>query len=243
MFISVQTRSASRRRPVTLLVATAFAAAGAAVGATVPPAAAAAETCQEQSATIVATADQQTLTGTDGPDVISTAGYLNVKVLAGGGDDLVCTDGGSTVVGSGAGEVLGGSGDDTLVASASASRSDLALLEGEGGDDVLQVERGAAYLRPGAGDDQIHVPAAPELENGSPTIWVSFGLDVAHIDVDVPAGTVDGEGHDTFTGVMGFEGTSGPDVFKGGPAADFFTRRSHRRGSPPGCRPRQRGRW
>jgi Ca2+-binding RTX toxin-like protein len=188
----------------------------------VAPASAAAATCQGQPATIEATTNGQTLTGTDGPDVISTAGHTSVTVLAGDGDDLVCTDGGSLSGDPTAGVVHGGPGADTLVAASPQSRFDVANLDGDDGNDVLRVDSGPALLQPGPGDDEIHVPTHPALLDGAPAIWFSPLADTPSVSIDVPAGTIDGEGHDTFTGVLGFEGNAGPDVFEGGPGPDFF---------------------
>ena len=60
--------------------------------------------CQGRTATIVS--DGGTVTGTEGDDVISTAGAVNISAL--GGDDIICVTLGS-------GDVDGGAGSDTLV--------------------------------------------------------------------------------------------------------------------------------
>ena len=192
---------------------------------TLAPASAAANPsmCEGQVATMVATADDQTITGTDGPDVISSAGYTNVTVMAGEGDDLVCTDGRLFASDS---SVHGGPGDDTLVANSSQPIDPYvpsgAVLYGDDGDDVLDVEAGEASILPGPGDDVVHVPMRPTLLNGRPEVGFLVGQDIPSVHVDVRAGTVDGEGHDTFTGVMTFYGTEGGDVFEGGPGSDYF---------------------
>ncbi len=217
----VHTRSRSMRRPLCLLIAAAFTAAGGGVGVAPASASAPAVTCQGQPATIVATADGQTITGTDGPDVMSSAGHLDVNVLAGGGDDLVCTDGGHHPNSFPRNSVHGGPGDDTLVASSAApSSSSVAILEGEDGDDVLKVDAGLATLFPGPGDDTISVPQA--TARGQSSGFVEFDEQLPGVTIDVPAGTIDGEGHDTFTGSLGFAGTVGADVFEGGPGPDSF---------------------
>jgi Ca2+-binding RTX toxin-like protein len=192
---------------------------------TVTPASASADAtmCEGQMATIVATADYQTLTGTDGPDVISNAGFKGVNVLAGDGDDLVCAESGGFISDPEQGAVHGGPGDDTLVADAPRDPDYVPQLYGEAGNDVLRVKGGPALLSPGSGDDTIQAPVKPQLLHGLPTVSVIFGTATAGVRINVAAGTVRGEGHDTFTGVLGFEGTPGPDRFIGGPGRDFFT--------------------
>jgi len=71
------------------------------------PANAVETTCQGQAITIAATADNQLMEGTDGADVISAVGFVNVRIDANGGDDLVC--GGRYSI------VEGGPGADTFV--------------------------------------------------------------------------------------------------------------------------------
>jgi Ca2+-binding RTX toxin-like protein len=134
------------------------------------PAGAAAVSCLGSAATIVATADGQALTGTEGPDVISAAGFVEVTIDALGGDDRVCNvparpplygrvqsvDGGAgdDVIEAGTSVVAhGGSGDDTLL-----GRGYAADLHGDDGDDVLTLEHTDALARGqqahgGAGDD------------------------------------------------------------------------------------------
>ncbi len=54
------------------------------------PVQAAGEQCQGQAATIVATANNQVLTGTENADVIHTGGFTGVKVDGKEGDDIIC---------------------------------------------------------------------------------------------------------------------------------------------------------
>jgi Ca2+-binding RTX toxin-like protein len=188
----------------------------------VAPATAAPATCDGRAVTIAATADNQDLTGTNGPDVISTNGFAYVDVFAGGGDDVVCTRTGDPPGVTVQGQVYGEGGNDTLISSATDPLDRPALIGGDG-DDLLQVDAGAAGLSPGPGDDTLRGPAHLRLVDGRPEVFVGFGLHVPAVDIDVPAGTVDGEGHDTFTGQMGFGGTQGADVFTGGPGPDFYS--------------------
>jgi Ca2+-binding RTX toxin-like protein len=69
---------------------------------------AAGELCQGQPVTISATHDRQRLTGTDGADVLSTAGFDKVVVPASGGDDLVCATSGRDAL------LRGGPGADSF---------------------------------------------------------------------------------------------------------------------------------
>ncbi|MEI5672486.1 MULTISPECIES: calcium-binding protein [Nocardioides] len=91
------------------LAASGLVVAGVGFAVTGPAAQAAGEQCQGQDATIVATADAQTLTGTDGADVIHTGGFTGVKVKGGGGADIICAIAGTRA------DLDGGEGDDVLV--------------------------------------------------------------------------------------------------------------------------------
>jgi Ca2+-binding RTX toxin-like protein len=190
-------------------------------------------TCDGLPATIVATADNQTLAGTDGPDVISSAGHSGVSIMAGGGNDLVCSDGGDALGNAGQAVVQGGEGDDTLIGSENTIFCCF-VLEGNDGNDTLVIRSGSAWLFPGAGDDAIHASGP----RGTPWYgrFVMFGDDPVHDNVDggvinVPHATVDGEGHDTFTGSLTFYGTPGSDRFTGGPGSDSFTASSYAPGT------------
>lgn len=101
--------------------------AGALLGATLlpaTPAAAAPSTCQGQAVTLSGPGDTSgTLTGTEGRDVIATEGAT--RVLALGGDDLVCVTGGARPV------VEAGAGNDSVDASAAVAGSESVLGEGD----------------------------------------------------------------------------------------------------------------
>lgn len=164
-------------------------------------AAQAAEQCQGQATTIVATADGQQVQGTAGADVISTAGFERVTVQGNGGDDVICAAAGR------AAQLIGGDGADTLV--------DRDLGTGQDG------EQHATVLVGGAGDD--HVVGV----RGTVLSYASAGAGVA---IDLAAGTVvDGGDTDTVLGVGTvhgsrfpdtYVGTSGPDTYRSGPAAN-----------------------
>ncbi|GAA4691473.1 hypothetical protein GCM10023349_02720 [Nocardioides conyzicola] len=63
------------------------------------PAQAAGATCQGHAVTIAATGTGRPVTGTDGPDVISSVGFTDVTIDAKGGDDIVCAGRDSVIEG------------------------------------------------------------------------------------------------------------------------------------------------
>ena len=93
--------------------------------------------------TIVGTAGNDTLQGTNRADVIvSFTG--DDQVFAGGGNDLVCTDGGFDFVDA-------GSGKDIVVGGGAADR-----LFGSDGGDILKGKNGRDKLLGGKGDDLLN---------------------------------------------------------------------------------------
>ena len=133
----------------------------AAAGWSAPSAVAADETCQGETATVVGGADKnQRVRGTDGPDVIVTAG---AQVWAGDGDDLICvvaamTDGVRIPVGAGAGDdqvfadtsgdpIAGylGLGSDSVIAT---DNLDVVLTDSDG----FGFEDEDGYIAPRGGD-------------------------------------------------------------------------------------------
>jgi hypothetical protein len=76
-------------------------------------AAAPAPLCQGKEATIVAGEGQQSVVGTEGPDVIVTVSTTDIEAL--GGDDTICMAGGNGSMGPGDDSVLNTSGDYTSV--------------------------------------------------------------------------------------------------------------------------------
>ncbi|MBB3044574.1 calcium-binding protein [Nocardioides soli] len=141
-------------------VATLLAAAGAASVA--PSSAADITTCRGQLPTMVATADGQTITGTDGDDVIIAWGFADVTVNAGAGNDRICGDpvavdggdGNDTIFTVG-GTVNAGAGNDVV------SHAGGTTDGGPGNDRIVQRQFGSA--RGGEGNDavtaRIHVGA------------------------------------------------------------------------------------
>jgi len=98
------------------------------------PVQAAGEQCQGQAATIVATANNQVLTGTENADVIHTAGFTGVKVDGKEGDDIICAVAGTKA------DIDGGAGDDILedVAGTATGRATI-LFAGPGKDTFIGV--------------------------------------------------------------------------------------------------------
>jgi Ca2+-binding RTX toxin-like protein len=97
----------------------------AATVATLPAAGAAGETCQGVPATIVGSAVQRDLRGTEGPDVIVTNDSTFVHAL--GGDDLVCVTGSNWSA-----QIDAGGGDD--VVDTTGARSGSSTVLGAGAD-------------------------------------------------------------------------------------------------------------
>jgi len=200
------TRSTSRGArsggPTALAVAGVVVAAGLVV--TAVPASAAAETCEGQVATIVATERDQVIRGTEGPDVISTAGFYQVSVDARGGDDLVCTRAGTSA------RAKGGAGEDTLVDSRGPLNPNLSGL--------------STYLSGGEGDDRIvGIPGIPDTVGVDATI-VDFGDATAAVTIRLDTGvaTGSGTGRDELVGITAATGSDYADTFIGSPGDDYY---------------------
>jgi Ca2+-binding RTX toxin-like protein len=183
-------------RSTTALLASAL------LGATLLPATsatAAPTTCQGQAVTRSGPGDASgTLTGTEGRDVIATEGAT--RVLALGGDDLVCVTGGARpVIDAGAGndsvdasaavagsESVLGEGDDRYVGSAAWDVVHAGVLSGDhldGGRDVI--DTGSRGLREDVVvSGQTQQPNADEVRAG----WV----DLSWYGVATGAGALDG---------------------------------------------------
>ncbi|HTW13916.1 MAG TPA: calcium-binding protein [Nocardioides sp.] len=195
-------RSARSGGPTALAVAGVVVAAGLVV--TAVPAAAAVETCEGQVATIVATEHDQEIRGTEGPDVISTAGFYQVRVDARGGDDLVCTRAGTSA------EAHGGAGEDTLADSRGPLNPNLS------GDST--------YLSGGAGDDRIvGIPGIPGYVGVDATI-VDFGDATAAVTIRLDTGTATGSGvgRDELVSTTAASGSTYADTFIGSPGDDYY---------------------
>ena len=116
-------------------------------------------TCLGQTATIVAGLEQQVM-GTDGPDVIVSAGG---DVDAGGGDDLVC-------ITQSEGHVNAGAGDD-LVTSEAVGASHWTYVElGDGAD----------HFRGGGADDTVYAESRDGDDVDRDEILTAGGVDIVY---------------------------------------------------------------
>lgn len=160
--------------------------------------------------TVHGTSGDDTLSGTEGPDVI--AGGAGDDVLLGlGGDDVLCG-------GAGSDRLEGGEGDDRLYGG-----TDVDLPDGQhffsGYGDRLEG---------GPGDDLLDPGPDPRLEHSEDTL--TFEHAGGPLVVDLPAGTVTGDGTDTVVGAVGrvlggpfddvITGSDLPDVLYGGLGSD-----------------------
>src|SRR6478735_11387221 len=101
--------------------------------------------CQGKPSDKVATAAGQTITGTDGPDVISAAGFTQVVIVGGDGADVLCgSPSGSAAAPA---EVRGGPGGDSIEAGPGVT-----VNAGDGNDSVVGA---SAVLHGGGGNDSI----------------------------------------------------------------------------------------
>ena len=154
-------------------------------------------TCNGLPATIVGTAGDDVIHGTNGPDVIVGLGG-NDTIYGGNGNDVICgNDGNDTIYGgNGNDTLLGGIGDD--------------ILSGENGNDILIGSNGNDTLTGGNGDDVLTGGA------GNDSLTGGNGNDVLDggTENDVLIGN---NGNDSLTG-----GT-GADSFSGGLGSDTNT--------------------
>jgi Ca2+-binding RTX toxin-like protein len=190
-------------------------------------------TCLGERATIVGTANAETLRGTSGPDVIvgggGDRGDGTGDVIYGlGGDDRICGNPSEAVDT----QFFGGPGDDQIVGTAwmQGGPGDDQLAEplpigavpalvGGPGDDVL-VSRGTdvSFFLPGPGDDVLHAaPAGRLLFN------VADFRNASHpIVADVGIGTAVGQGHDTLVNINDVFGSRHGDVIVGDSGPNYF---------------------
>ncbi|GAA4109422.1 hypothetical protein GCM10022215_03700 [Nocardioides fonticola] len=169
-------------------------------GAAVPTAAAPTDsaadtTCDGRAATIVATADDQTIVGTDGPDVISSAGFRRVTIDPGGGDDVVCNYLTGFVMYREFGRVLASEGDDTIHVSASIRAA------GGPGADTLVGTGAKVQLSGGDGPDHLYLGqpdpgAAPPTSASFSTADGGPGDDVITMTDNLSTTGAGGDGND-----------------------------------------------
>jgi Ca2+-binding RTX toxin-like protein len=188
--------------------------------------------CSDQKATIVGTAGDDHIEGTEHHDVIVARGGNDV-VHGLDGNDLICGGpGNDRLLGAdGNDELFGQRGDDTVRQGTSfmcipggcgnpvvkgGPGDDLVTssgggLDGGDGDDTLRGGRGNAGIRPGKGDDDID--GGPG--NGD---YIDFGPVTHGMRVNLAEGRVRGQGRDTIRRVEHVSGTQYDDVVVGNKA-------------------------
>lgn len=168
---------------------------GGAVPADTPPAGL---LCNGVAPTMWATANNQTITGTSGNDIIAANGFHGLTINGGAGDDQIC-----------------GSNDP-------ASTSTNTTLNGGAGNDTLISTGGRDRLIGGAGNDRI----AGTINNDVVYSTDGYTAGRTGISVNLAAGTVSGTltGTDTLSGLdqARIFGTDGADTFLGDDAANWF---------------------
>ncbi|MDO9378666.1 MAG: hypothetical protein Q7T56_07435 [Nocardioidaceae bacterium] len=152
-------------------------------------------TCQGRAATIVSTPGQESVLGTDGPDVIVATGARDLQGL--GGDDRICVDQ--------AYYLIGGPGRDRLT-----STAQVYYTSGGDGADVITIGGSSDYVNGDAGNDVVRV-ATTNATYGGPgndlltgtgggTLFGDEGFDVVAGTRDSQVTMSDAEGPDLYYG-------------------------------------------
>lgn len=206
--------------------------------------------CQGRPSDQVATAAGQTITGTDGADVISAAGFTQVVIVGGGGNDVLCGSpsgsaaapaevrggpGGDSIEAGPGVEVGAGEGNDTVVGASAvlhggegndairASGGGGTVAYGDEGNDTLDSTGGdAQQLFGGPGSDTLAAPGGTGhvLAPGAGDDAVS-GPPTAALDYDGPEPVTFDVAAGTATG-QGTDTFAGIRSFDGGTGADVF---------------------
>lgn len=96
------------------------------------------------------------------------------------------------------------------------------VVDGLGGDDTICTGAGNDTVQGGAGEDRIWPGAGDDIVDGGDFWdWVEFEGSTG-VRLDLPAGTVTGEGADTVTGIEHTHGTPYDDVLIGDEFDNFF---------------------
>jgi len=172
--------------------------------------------CNGATPTMWATADNQTVTGTDGNDIIAANGFHGLTLKGGAGNDTIC--GAVDPAGTATNTTLdGGAGDDVLISTGGRDR----LVGGAGNDRLTgtihnDVVYGADGYQAGAAGISVNLnnSTVTGALTGTDTL---VGLDMARI-----FGT---NGNDTFVGddlANWFDGGNGADNIRGGSGNDWF---------------------
>ncbi|MGZ8567500.1 MAG: calcium-binding protein [Actinomycetota bacterium] len=208
-------------------------------------ASAAAPKCFGKKATIVGTANADTLKGTPKDDVIVGLGR-NDTIKGRGGDDTICGGDGRDTIISGAGDdrlfgdagsdgINGGAGVDTADFSSSSVGVDADLsqgmatgagsdtlagvenLVGSRFDDTLVGDDGDNSLSGGDGFDLLAgLLGDDQLDGGAGDFDIAdFERSAAGVTADLSIGTATGEGDDTLAGIEGLVGSDLDDSLTG----------------------------
>jgi len=159
----------------------------------------------------------------DGDDFVGAfSAYVDLKIAAGAGDDLVFGGPGNDVINGGEGRdtLVGGGGDDALLGGAGED-----LLHGDSGNDVIYGGEDNDVAQGGSGDDIVSGEAGKDLlYGGGGNDLVSGGVDddtlYGEAGNDVLIG---GDGNDSLTGGDGDDllmGEAGNDRLYGGRGDD-----------------------
>lgn len=157
-------------------------------------AAPAAPTCEGRAATIVGTAGDDRITGTDHPDVIVTRGGDD-HVTARGGRDIICLGDGADFADGGAGNdfVRAGAGADYVAGTVDRDR----VLGNRGRDVLFLTSAAGTDAAGGRGDDSLTVNLSSTRARVSVVGgrgWNQIGFSVGgsglEVEVDQAAGTV-----------------------------------------------------
>jgi Ca2+-binding RTX toxin-like protein len=138
----------------------------------------AAASCQGRVPTHAATADGQTVSGTDGPDVLTADGFRNITLFGLGGDDLLCGGPGADafVAGAGSDSYDGGPGRDQLIYVIGAVRVSIdtgsatanhVATPADGGGTGTDHFVGVEAFQGSSGDDSFVGTDAAEVYDGS----------------------------------------------------------------------------
>lgn len=115
--------------------------------------------------------------------------------------------------------LIGGPFDDSLTGSEASD-----VIFGADGNDTIGALGGDDAPAGGAGDDAVDGGAGFDfMPNYSLPVYYGFPPPAGPITIDLPAGTLTGDGTDTLVGVEGGEGSTGDDVMIGDAADNSFT--------------------
>lgn len=160
------------------------------------------------------------LDGGDGDDALR-GGDQASTLYGGAGQDLIFGSQGADLIrDEDAATIYGGGGNDDIRLGSLQNAAAPGWIEGEDGDDIIDVYGGGHHIRGGEGNDDISVSAAPGL--GVSTIYGGSGDDKLTAEASVEAHG--GDGSDYFNvfgpGVATLYGGSGDDLLSGGAGDD-----------------------